>query len=70
MRGSLQALYTRIYFSDEQNEHDKLLNAVDASRRTNINCAAKRSKRQASHIILIYTCRVKMKPYFLKYRST
>jgi protocatechuate 3,4-dioxygenase, alpha subunit len=33
MRGSLHALYTRIYFSDEHNDHDPLLNAVDAVRR-------------------------------------
>jgi len=33
MRGSLQALYTRIYFSDEANDHDSLLNAVDNARR-------------------------------------
>jgi protocatechuate 3,4-dioxygenase alpha subunit len=33
MRGSLRTLYTRIYFSDDQNEHDRLLNAVDAGRR-------------------------------------
>ena len=30
MRGSLQALYTRMYFSDEVNENDPLLNAVGA----------------------------------------
>lgn len=33
MRGSLHALYTRIYFSDEANDNDPLLNAVDAARR-------------------------------------
>jgi protocatechuate 3,4-dioxygenase, alpha subunit len=33
MRGSLHTLYTRIYFSDENNDHDTLLNAVDATRR-------------------------------------
>lgn len=33
MRGSLHALYTRIYFSDEANDSDPLLNAVDATRR-------------------------------------
>lgn len=33
MRGSLLALNTRIYFSDEANETDSLLNAVDPSRR-------------------------------------
>ena len=33
MRGSLHALYTRIYFSDEANDGDVLLNEVDATRR-------------------------------------
>ncbi|HRI20651.1 MAG TPA: protocatechuate 3,4-dioxygenase subunit alpha [Panacibacter sp.] len=33
MRGSLHTLYTRIYFSDEVNDQDILLNAVDAPRR-------------------------------------
>jgi protocatechuate 3,4-dioxygenase, alpha subunit len=33
MRGSLHALYTRIYFSDEDNSNDLLLSAVDATRR-------------------------------------
>lgn len=33
MRGSLHALYTRIYFSDEDNSKDLLLNAVDVTRR-------------------------------------
>ena len=33
MRGSLRTLYTRIYFSDEANDKDPLLNAVDAERR-------------------------------------
>ena len=33
MRGSLHALYTRLYFSDEANDNDPLLNAVDAARR-------------------------------------
>lgn len=33
MRGSLHVLYTRIYFSDESNDKDPLLNSVDAARR-------------------------------------
>lgn len=35
MRGSLRPLYTRIYFSDEEeaNSKDELLNAIDPSRR-------------------------------------
>lgn len=33
MRGSLRHLYTRLYFSDEQNEHDILLNSVDPARK-------------------------------------
>ena len=33
MRGSLRHLYTRLYFSDEQNEHDVLLNSVDPARK-------------------------------------
>lgn len=33
MRGSLRHLYTRLYFSDEKNEHDVLLNSVDPARR-------------------------------------
>ena len=33
MRGSLHTLYTRLYFSDEANDKDLLLNAVDTERR-------------------------------------
>ena len=33
MRGSLRGLYTRLYFSDEQNDDDPLLQAIDAGRR-------------------------------------
>lgn len=33
MRGSLHTLYTRIYFSDEVNDNDVLLNAIEPSRR-------------------------------------
>ena len=33
MRGSLHTLYTRFYFSDEENAKDPLLNSVDAIRR-------------------------------------
>ena len=33
MRGSLHTLYTRIYFSDETNDKDPLLNAVDDARK-------------------------------------
>lgn len=33
MRGSLRSLYTRIYFSDEANDKDILLNSVDTARR-------------------------------------
>jgi protocatechuate 3,4-dioxygenase alpha subunit len=33
MRGSLLHLYTRMYFSDEVNDNDPLLNSVDAARR-------------------------------------
>jgi protocatechuate 3,4-dioxygenase alpha subunit len=33
MRGSLHRLNTRLYFSDEQNDTDNLLNSIDAVRR-------------------------------------
>lgn len=33
MRGSLRHLFSRLYFSDEQNENDELLKSIDASRR-------------------------------------
>jgi protocatechuate 3,4-dioxygenase alpha subunit len=33
MRGSLLHLYTRMYFSDEANDNDPILNLVDAARR-------------------------------------
>jgi len=33
MRGSLRHLYTRLYFSDETNDTDALLNSIDATRR-------------------------------------
>jgi protocatechuate 3,4-dioxygenase alpha subunit len=33
MRGSLHALYTRIYFADEQNDNDPLYKSVDTERR-------------------------------------
>jgi protocatechuate 3,4-dioxygenase, alpha subunit len=33
MRGSLHALYTRIYFEDEQNDNDPLYKSIDIERR-------------------------------------
>ena len=33
MRGSLRTLHTRIYFPDEENNKDSLLNSIDATRR-------------------------------------
>jgi protocatechuate 3,4-dioxygenase, alpha subunit len=33
MRGSLHALYTRIYFADEQNDNDPLYKSIDMERR-------------------------------------
>jgi len=36
MRGSLHRLNTRIYFSDEDNTHDPLLNELDATRRNTL----------------------------------
>jgi protocatechuate 3,4-dioxygenase alpha subunit len=33
MRGSLHALYTRIYFDDEQNDNDPLYKSIDVERR-------------------------------------
>lgn len=33
MRGSLHALYTRIYFEDEQNDNDSLYKNIDAERK-------------------------------------
>lgn len=33
MRGSLRGLYTRLYFSDEENDHDPLLQSIDSNRR-------------------------------------
>ena len=33
MRGSLHHLYTRMYFSDEVNDNDALLNSIDVARR-------------------------------------
>jgi protocatechuate 3,4-dioxygenase, alpha subunit len=33
MRGSLRQLYTRLYFSDEINKNDALLDSIDATRR-------------------------------------
>ena len=36
MRGSLNTLYTRIYFADEQNEKDSLLNSIVEERRSTL----------------------------------
>jgi protocatechuate 3,4-dioxygenase alpha subunit len=44
MRGSLHALYTRIYFDDEQNNNDLLLLSVDAERRNTL--IAKRKEKE------------------------
>ncbi|WP_375447612.1 protocatechuate 3,4-dioxygenase subunit alpha [uncultured Fibrella sp.] len=41
MRGSLRALYTRLYFSDEAaNKYDALLNSVSSDRRTTLIASA------------------------------
>ena len=44
MRGSLHTLYTRMYFSDEANDKDLLLNLVDAARRQTLIARKKEIK--------------------------
>jgi protocatechuate 3,4-dioxygenase, alpha subunit len=44
MRGSLHALYSRIYFDDEQNDNDPLYKSIDAERRKTL--IAERQERQ------------------------
>lgn len=36
MRGSLRQLYTRLYFSDEKNEHDPLFRSIDTTRKSTL----------------------------------
>ena len=48
MRGSLRTLFTRLYFSDEANDNDPLLNAVDAERRHTL-IASKNIARENIH---------------------
>jgi len=50
MRGSLHALYTRIYFSDEQNDKDILLNTINASRRETLIA----NRKENSHSIVYH----------------
>jgi protocatechuate 3,4-dioxygenase, alpha subunit len=54
MRGSLHALYTRLYFADEQNEKDSLLNAIDADRRNTLLAHKKNTTEKIVYEFNIY----------------
>jgi protocatechuate 3,4-dioxygenase alpha subunit len=54
MRGSLHALYTRLYFDDEQNDKDSLLNAIDAGRRNTLLAHKKKSAEKIVFEFNIY----------------
>ena len=54
MRGSLHVLYTRIYFADEQNKKDILLNSIDAERRNTLIAQRKSTGEKVVYEFNIY----------------
>jgi protocatechuate 3,4-dioxygenase, alpha subunit len=54
MRGSLHALYTRIYFDDEQNDNDPLFKSIEVARRKTLIAKRKEEEGEIFYQFNIY----------------